>query len=94
MPEVSKDDLKIPVKYLPPGGKTEIAVKAEDVLDFVPGLCWMKLLDFYDGHLLLPGFVPLLSHLIQKEIETMPIWIYRKAATDVTKKNEPNNYSS
>lgn len=71
-----------------------MVVKAEDVLDYVPGVCWMKLLEFYDGELLLTGFVPLLSHLIHKEIETMPIWIYRKAATDATKKNEPNNYAT
>lgn len=92
MPDVSKDDLKIPVKYLTPG-KIEGAVKAEEVLDYVPGLCWMKLMDFYDGEVLLTGFYSLLSRLIHKEIESMPIWIYRKAATDTTKKNEPTNYT-
>lgn len=93
MPDASKDDLKIPIKYLPPG-KTELAVKAEDVLDYVPGLCWMKLMDFYDGEVLLTGFYSFLYLMIQKEIESVPIWIYRKAATDTTKKNEPTNYTS
>lgn len=93
MPDVCKDDIKIPSKYLQPG-KTEIAVKPEDVLDYVPGACWMKLLDFYDGELLPTGFVSLISQLIRKEIENMPIWVYRKAATDVTKHNEPANYAT
>lgn len=93
MPDVCKDDLKIPIKCLP-SGKSEIPVKAEEVLDYVPGVCWMKLMDFFSGDVLRIGFRALLSRVIEKEIQTMPIWIYRKAATDVTRKNEPTNYSS
>ncbi len=93
MPDSCKDDLKVPLKYLPPG-KTEIVVKAEDVLDYVPGLCWMKLMDYYDDEILPTGFQSLLSHLIEEEIQLMPIWIYKKAANDATKKNEPTNFSS
>uniref|UniRef100_A0A0P5JGL1 RE24967p n=1 Tax=Daphnia magna TaxID=35525 RepID=A0A0P5JGL1_9CRUS len=93
MPDSSKDDLKVPAKYLPPG-KTETVIKAEDVLDYLPGLCWMKLMDFYDDEIVMNGFTTLLSHLIEEEIRSMPIWIYKKAANDATKKNEPSNYSS
>lgn len=93
MPDSSKDDLKVPAKYLPPG-KTETVIKAEDVLDYLPGICWMKLMDVYDDEILMPGFFTLLSHLIKEEIRSMAIWIYKKAANDATKKNEPSNYSS
>lgn len=93
MPDVSKDDLKIPSKYLL-SGKSELPLNPEDVLDYVPGTCWMKLLDLYEGEVLSTGYVSLISQLIRKEIENMPIWVYRKAATDATKQNEPGNYAT
>ena len=93
MPEICKEDLKVPAKYLP-AGKTDVAMKAEDVLDYVPGICWIKLIDCYDAHVLENGYLPLLLNLVRLEIESMPLWIYRKAATEVTKKNEPPNYNT
>ncbi len=93
MPESCKEGLKIPAKYLP-ANKTEVAIKAEEVLDFVPGTCWIKLMDCYEPTILNDGFYTLISTLVQHEIKIMPIWIYRKAATDTTKRNEPVNYSS
>ena len=65
MPDSCKDDLKVPLKYLPPG-KPEVVVKAEDVLDYVSGLCWMKLMDYYDDKILSSGFQSLLSHVIEE----------------------------
>ena len=93
LPNICKEDLKVPAKYMA-AAKAEVAIKAEDVLDYVPGVCWIKLMDCYDPKVLENGYLLLLSHLVSLEIQTMPIWIYRKAAAEVTKKNEPTNYNS
>ena len=95
MPDICKDDVKIPSKYL--AGKADTpqssTAKAEDLLDHVPSSCWMKLLDVYKYEVVESGLVQLLTKLADEEIQNMPAWVYRKAATDITKKNEPNNYN-
>ena len=93
MPKLCKEDLKIPSKYLPTNAESGTDVKAEEVMDHVPGVCWMKLMDCYEDQVLQTGFYWLLYQLISKEIQAMPIWIYRKAAADATRKNEPTTYT-
>lgn len=91
MPDPCKDGLKVPAKYLP-ADKTTVVI-AENVLDYVPGICWTKLVDCYESEPLKKEYFLLLSHLVGQELQSMPIWIYRKAATETTKRNEPANYS-
>ena len=93
MPNACKENLKIPSKYLSANAQAGEAVKAEDVMDHVPGVCWIKLMDCYGSGVLETGFYSLLKHLVNEEIKNMPIWIYRKAAADATKKNEPTSYN-
>ena len=93
MPNACKENLKIPSKYLPANAETGEAIKPEDVMDHVPGVCWVKLMDCYSTGVLETGFYTLLVQLVKEEIKNMPIWIYRKAAADATKKNEPTSYN-
>lgn len=93
MPNACKENLKIPSKYLSANAEAGEAIKAEDVMDHVPGVCWVKLMDCYGAEVLDKGFYSLLLHLVKEEIQSMPIWIYRKAAAETTKKNEPTSYN-
>ena len=92
MPSACKEDLKIPSKYLAANAEAA-TIRAEDVMDHVPGICWLKLMDCYEAQVLEKGFHALLFQLVNEEIQNMPIWIYRKAAADAVKKNEPTSYN-
>ena len=91
LPQICKADLKIPSKYLT--AKVETPLQIEDVFDYVPGICWTTLIDIYPNDILESGLFRVISKLINDEVNNMPMWIYRKAALDVTKKNEPPNYN-
>lgn len=92
LPEICREELRIPAKYAP-STKGETPVKAEDVLDYVPGYCWMKLFDCYSGEVLQSGLFTLIFHLVKEEVDSLPKWVYKKASADAVRRNEPLNFN-
>lgn len=92
MPEICREDVKIPAKYIP-SVKTEAPLKAEDIMDYIPGYSWLKLMDCYSRDVIQDGLCTLLSRLVKEEVESLPKWVYKKAASDAIRKHEPINYN-
>jgi len=91
LPLLAREGLKLPQKYC--ATPADAARKPEDVLPYVPGECWAKLLASAEDVVVLAGVEKLLTNLVKEEVTNLPRAVYNLSQAMKNSGTEPVNYN-
>jgi hypothetical protein len=91
LPPAARAGLKLPPKYC--STPAEAARRPEDVLPYVPGECWPRLLGLASSGSEDKGVSSLLGALVRQELDNLPRSVYHLSQAMQNAGAEPVNYN-